>query len=112
MKGIQVYLHRQQVGAVIHALKAHGSWETAQRGGYRNLAVFPVQGSLRPADGQDQHYSMVLSEAVTDEYKIELVCEDEDVLALVEIIRNAAAIGRARSGWIFVFTIDQSFAIA
>ncbi len=112
MKAINVYLHRQQVGAVMHALKGQARWETAQHGGCRNLAVFPVQGSLRPADGQDQHYSMVLSEAVTDEYKIELVCDDEDTSALIDLIRGAAATGRAKSGWVFVFTIEQAVSLA
>ena len=107
MKALQVYVHRREVGAVMHALKEQARWASAQGGGCRNLAVFPVQGSLRPADAQDRHYSVVLSEAVTDEYKIELVCDDEDVTALIDIIRSAATTGRPNSGWIFAFNIEH-----
>ena len=112
MKEIQVYLHRHEVGAVMHALKQLARWETAEHGGCRNLAVFPVQGSLRTIGDQDQHYSMVLSESVTDEYKIELICDDEETAGLIDIIRTAAATGRNKSGWIFVSSIDRGISIS
>ena len=112
MKEIKAYLHRQQVASVIQALKDRNCWGEGEANACRNVAVYQVQGSLIPTDAHEEHYSMALAEVVTYEYKIELVCEDPETDALVDIVREAAARAGPRRGWIFVVNVEQGIAVS
>ncbi len=78
----------------------------------RNLAVIPVQSLLKAVDAKEQHYSIELAEAVINESKLELICEDHQVDELVEIIERAAHTGQAEAGWIYVSEIIQAVPVA
>lgn len=112
MKEIKVYLHRQRIAAVVEALREEGQCGFGDDSGCENLAVYAVQGSLKALNFQEQHYSVDLAEAVTFEYKLELVCEDEDVGRLIEIIRKAASTGRRKSATIFVLDIEHAISVS
>jgi nitrogen regulatory protein P-II 1 len=111
MKEIKAYLHRQQVAAVIQALKDSGCWGDASPNACHNVAIYQVQGSLSPASPQEEHYSIALAEIVTYEYKIELVCDDARVDSLLSIVSDAATSGRPRCGWIFVVDVERAIAV-
>ena len=79
MKEIKAYVHRSRIADVIAALKESPAWG-GERGGRRhNLAIYIVKGSLLPLDSNEQHYSMDLGDEVVNEYKLELLCEDNEV---------------------------------
>ena len=111
MKEIKAYIHNHRIADVIRALKESGLCNTDGTPGCRNLAVIPVKILLKAMDTQEQHYSIELAEAVINESKLELVCEDHQVDELVAIIGHAARTGQADAGWIYVTDIVSAAAI-
>ncbi|MEN9395853.1 MAG: hypothetical protein RLZ81_383 [Pseudomonadota bacterium] len=102
MKEIKAYVHRSRVADVIAALKDCPAWG-GERGARRhNLAMYMVKGTLVPLDSDEQHYSMDLGDEVVNEYKLELLCEDDEVDQLVAALHVAARTGQAVAGWITV----------
>ncbi|MDA8256870.1 MAG: P-II family nitrogen regulator, partial [Betaproteobacteria bacterium] len=67
---------------------------------------------LKAVDAKEQHYSIDLAEAVINESKLELICEDVQVDELVDIIGRAARTGQAEAGWIYVSDIIQAIPVA
>ena len=104
MKEIKAYIHNHRIADVIRALKESGQCGC-------NLAVVPAQGLLKAMDDREQHYSIELAEAVTNESKLELICEDHQMDALVDIIKRAARTGQAEAGWIYVSDIVAAIPI-
>ena len=111
MKEIKAYIHNHRIADVIRTLKESGLCNTDGTPGCRNLAVIPVKILLKAMDTQEQHYSIELAEAVINESKLELVCEDHQVDELVAIIGHAARTGQAEAGWIYVSDIVSAAAI-
>lgn len=108
MKEIKAYVHRSRVADVIAALKECPAWG-GERGGRRhNLAMYLVKGTLVPLDSDEQHYSIDLGDEVVNEYKLELLCEDEQVEALVAAIRDNALTGKSDAGWVYVTDVIQA----
>lgn len=105
MKEIKAYIHDNRIADVIDALKHEGLCDADGAAGCRNLNVVAVQSLLKPLHAQEQHYSVELAEPVIRQSKLELICEDHQVDALVRIIRRTAATGGTRSGWIVVHDV-------
>lgn len=112
MKEIKAYIHNHRIADVIHALKESGQCNANAGTGCRNLSVIPVQSLLKAVDAKEQHYSIDLAEAVINESKLELICEDVQVDELVDIIGRAARTGQAEAGWIYVSDIIQAIPVA
>ena len=110
MKEIKAYIHNHRIGDVIRALKESGQCNA--NAGCHNLGVIPVQSLLKAVDAKEQHYSIDLAEAVINESKLELICEDDQVDELVDIIGRAARTGQAEAGWIYVSDIIQAIPVA
>ena len=72
---------------------------------HHNLTAYRVKGSLAALDRLERHYSLDLGDAVINEYKLEFVCEDEDVDVLVAIIKRMAQTGGGASGWVYVVDV-------
>jgi nitrogen regulatory protein P-II 1 len=108
MKEIKAYVHRSRIADIVQALKESAPF--AGRGGARrhNLTAYQVKGSLTAFDRLERHYSLDLGDAVIDEYKLEFVCEDEDVDALVAIIKQTARTGLGASGWVYVVDVIRA----
>ena len=111
MKEVKAFIHKDRISEVIAALNASGFRSPDERTGCRNICVWPVQGLINPAEGEEQHYSMELAETIVREWKLELFCEDEQADQLVKIIAQAASIGRGIAGWIFVTEVVNSIPI-
>lgn len=108
MKEIKAYIHNHRIADVIRAVKESGLCNTDGTPGCRNLAVVPVKILLKAMDSKEQHYSIELAEAVINESKLELICEDHQVDELVAIIGHAARTGQAEAGWIYISDIIQA----
>ena len=102
MKEIKAYVHRERVADVIAAIKDCPAWGGAHR---HNLAAYVVKGSMVPLDSAERHYTMELGDEVINEYKLELLCEDDEVEPLKAAISAAAHTGQAVAGWITVIDL-------
>jgi len=109
MKEIKAYVHRHCVAGVLHAVKDH--FADRREEGCRNLCVYSIHGLLRPTDHSERHYSMDLAEAVTEEAKIELLCEEAEVGQIVSLIERHARTGDCEAGWVVVSDVNVAFPI-
>ena len=91
MKEIKAFIHQHRAADAIQALKAAGR--------VGNLFITIGQGML------------VAMDAVIRECKLELLCEDEQVDALVTVIRNHTQTGKPDAGWIYVTDVIQAIPV-
>lgn len=108
MKEIKAYIHNHRIADVIRALREYGQCSS---GGCRNLNVTAVQSLLKAVDPGERHYSLKLAEAVIEESRLELICDDGEVEELARIIEYAARTGQAEAGWIYVSDITAAIPI-
>jgi nitrogen regulatory protein P-II 1 len=102
MKEIKAYVHGNRIGDVIAAVESSGLMAQGTLRGIRNINVTTVHSLLKPIDVAEQRYSVALGEAVIDEVRFELVCEDDQVDELVALIERTARTGQKLAGWIVV----------
>lgn len=102
MKEIRAYIHRDRVGDVISALKNAGTWGGARGDARHSLAAYLVRGLVASPFGPERHYSLDLGDEVINEYKLELICPDEEADELVKVILASARTGSVEAGWITV----------
>lgn len=103
MKVIKAFIHQHRAADVIQALKAVG--------GVSNLFITTGRGMLVAMDAGEQHYSMDLADTVIEERKLELLCEDEQVDALVAIVCRHARTGKPDAGWVYVTDVIQAIPV-
>lgn len=97
MKEIKAFIHVRRAADVLQALKE------AEAHGIRinNLAVFPVQALLKESSAGETRYSLEFGEVI-NEVKVELLCPDDVVAPLVELIKRLAQTGGHEEGWVVV----------
>lgn len=108
MKEIKAYVHRNRIADVIDAVEGSGLIARTSVPGVRNINVTSVHSLLKPVDTIEQQYSVELGEAVVSEVRLELVCEDDQVTPLVDLIEKTARTGQAVAGWIVVTDIIEA----
>lgn len=107
MREIKAFIHAHRVSDVLQALK-----EVDMNGAQiSNFAVFPVQALLHSTELKKARYSVDFGETVINEFKIELLCPDEAVTALVEVIQRVGHTGDHEEGWIIVTDILSAIPI-
>jgi len=106
MKEIKAFVHRNRVADIIHALR-----NARFCGGNCNLSAVDVAGMLQDLDTQEKNFSLELGEEVTNEVKLELVCEDERADEAVRIIRENGRTGQEIAGWVYVIDIGTAYPI-
>lgn len=111
MKEIKAYVHRERIADVIAAIKNCPAWGGVAGARRHNLAVYVVKGSLVPLDSHERHYAMDLGDEVINEYKLELLCEESEVDALVAALVDAARTGQAVAGWVTVTDLSRAVPI-
>ncbi len=102
MKEIKAFIHQHRAADVIQGLKTVGVC---------NLFVTNGHGLLAAQDADEQHYSMDLATAVIRECKLELLCEDGQADAMVQVIRDNARTGKPDAGWIYVNDVVQAIPV-
>jgi len=108
VKELKAYVHRDRVADVVAALKESTAWGGQGGDASHNLAAYIVRSVVSAPDGQDRHYSTDLGDEIVNEYKLELICPDEEVDELVRVISAAALTGRSMGGWITVGSLDHA----
>lgn len=111
MKEIKAFIHKARIAAVVEALKAANIGATGHPGGVRNVNVASIQSLLPAIDSREQRYSMDLAEPVIEEYKLELLCADDEAEALAKIIAAAGRTGQAEAGWVYVTSVESALQI-
>ena len=113
MKEIKAFIPVRRIAGVAEALRMSNICDiSSSTAGCHNITVSHVQRLLTSDDPALQRYSVDLAELVIPEAKLELVCADELVDELVNVIAKAARTGRARVGWIFVSDVARSVEIS
>lgn len=105
MKEIKAFIRSHRIAAVVEALKKSGHCGLDEQSGCRNLSVFAVKEVRKAADIRDQHYSLELGQEVINDFKLELLCEDQQVDELVKIIQSVGYVRGSVAGWIYVTDI-------
>ncbi|MDZ4141554.1 MAG: P-II family nitrogen regulator [Methylotenera sp.] len=101
MKEIKAFIHAHRVADVLQALKEVDMSEAQ----ISNFAVFPVQALLHDTELKEARYSVNFGETVINEFKIEILCHEEAVANLVEIIQRVGHASDHEDGWIIVTDI-------
>ncbi len=111
MKEIKAYIHKYRIADVIQALKDAGHLDEKGSCGCRHLFVHAGHGVLKSSDKHEQRYSVDLAESVIDEYKLELLCDEEHVDEMVAAIRQATHPGGNDASWIVVSEVTSAIQI-
>ena len=113
MKEIKAFIHPHRTAVVIQALRESGLFDTqAGLGRCWHVVVSQVQCVQSVQDATQQHYSVELGEPVVPQTRLELVCTDEAVDTLVDLIVSTGHTGLACSGWVHVHALEKRIAIA
>lgn len=102
MKEVKAFVHRGRVADIVHAL---------EQAGFRHLSVIDVKGLLRALSDREQNYSITIGNRVTNEVKLEVVCEDDLAARAVELIRLHGRTGQTEGGWVYQSTVDHAWPI-
>ncbi|MFQ5585355.1 MAG: P-II family nitrogen regulator [Thermodesulfobacteriota bacterium] len=102
MKEIKAYMRLKKVEEVIHTL---------EDAGVPGFTVIEVKGLGKASVPEQEQYSIEFAEMVSTIAKLEVVCNDEDVERLVNVIRETAYTGHRGDGMIFVSGIDNAVKI-
>lgn len=98
MKIVTAFVHRGRVSDIVHALEAAG---------FRYLTVIDVKGLLNAISAVEEYYSIELGEKVTDEVKLELICEDDKAAHAVALIRQHGRTGQVIAGLAYVTPVES-----
>ena len=102
MKEIKAYIRLDKAEDVIHAL---------EKAGVPGLTAIEVKAVGAYIDSTHAKYSLSYIERVSPITKLEIVCKDEDVERLVDVITKKACTGRKGDGMIFVSDINSAIKI-
>lgn len=110
MKEIKAFIHKNRIAAVIEALQV-ADIAAGHIPGLRNINAAVVQSLLKPVDSREQRYAMNLAAPVIEEYKLELLCQDNEAERMVQVIVEAARTGQVEAGWVYVTEVGQAMQI-
>ena len=100
MKSIVAYIQPFMLEKVADALRA---------GNIHGVTVIRCEGFGRRIDGKTPHYEDAAVElGYAPKVKIEIVCRNAEVPAIVQIIRDSAHTGRYGDGKIFVASVEEA----
>ena len=102
MKELKIYLRKNRVDAVVHALREAGI-------GHMTITHVHTLGSL--ADPEHVRISFETGTTYTEHAKLELVCAESDVDVLIQAIEASARTDEQGDGIIFVSPVDRAVKI-
>ncbi len=102
MKEIKAYIRKEQAEIVIRKLELAG---------ITGMTVLDANALSQWADKESFSYSIDLVQKYSTVIKIELICNDNQVDKLTEVITKYGHTGKSGDGWIFVSNIEKSIRI-
>lgn len=101
----------KQINALVHHIRSAAVVDALRDAGVTNITLLDVKGTLKPLSESEQEYSLKAGLVVISEVRISLVCEDDDVTRITEIIRQTGRIGASISGWVYVSSLELALPI-
>ncbi len=101
MKEIKAYMREFKAEEVINSL---------EEAGVPGITVINMRSTGKNIP-EDASYSIDFCEKIASIAKIEVVCSDEDVVKLVDIIQKTAYTGQKGDGMIFITNIEHAIKI-
>lgn len=102
MKEIKAYIRKEQAEIVIRKLEIAG---------ITGMTVLDANALSQWADEESFSYSIDLVQKYSTVIKIELICNENQVDKLTEVIRKYGYTGKSGDGWIFVSNIEKAIRI-
>ncbi len=102
MKEIKAYIRCRKAEEVISALENNG---------VQGITLIDVMGVGHMATPGNTKYSIKCIQKYSEISKLEVVCQDEDVHKIVELIRKHAYTGMHGDGMIFVTPVEMAIKI-
>ncbi len=102
MKEIKAYIRKEQAEIVIRKL---------EMAGVTGMTVLDANALSQWADQESFSYSIDLVQKYSTVVKIELICNDDQVDQLTDVIQKYGHTGRSGDGWIFVSDIRKAIRI-
>jgi nitrogen regulatory protein P-II 1 len=102
MKEVKAFLRCQKVETVIEAL---------EDAGIDGITLIDVMGLGPLADPDTAKYSVACVDRYSDVAKLEVVCSDDDVHRVVELVRSTAYTGMPGDGIVFVSPVEMAVKI-
>lgn len=102
MKEVKAYIRHNMVGKVIEALEQEG---------FRDMTLLDGKGITTGIPGEESHYSLEMAEKYMNVVKLEIICQDQNVERIVEIIQVNARTGRKGDGLVFVTPVERAVRI-
>jgi nitrogen regulatory protein PII len=98
MKEIKITLRKDRLAAVIRAMR---------EAGVPQLMVSHCHCLGAAVDPTDYRMSMEEESAYTEKARLELICEDDAVAEIVDIVRSHAATGQQGDGLIVIRDVER-----
>ncbi len=102
MKEIKAYIRCRKAEEVVNALEDTG---------IRGMTLIDVMGVGQLADPNTAKYSVRCVEKFSEISKLEIVCRDEMVQRILEIVRQTAFTGMNGDGMIYVTPVEMAVKI-
>lgn len=102
MKEIKAYIRREKADIVIEKL---------EDAGVKGMTVIDVYALCEWADKENFSFSIEFVEKYSKVIKLEIVCNDDEVDRLVDVIAKYGHTGNSGDGMIFTSTVDSSLKI-
>lgn len=96
MKEIKAFVHRGRAADIVHGLLEKG---------FDQISLVDVKGTLEALTERETEYSVEFGRSIITEVKIEVVCADTEVAAVLDIFRAHAKSARG-PGWVYVSDIE------
>lgn len=102
MKEIKAYIRKERADLVIKKL---------EESGVKGMTVLLVNALAEWADKESFSFSIEYVQKYSTVVKIELICSDEEVDKLTEIVTQHAHTGKSGDGWVFISSVDKAVRI-
>ena len=101
----------KEVKAFIRAIKVDEVVQELEKEGVHDMTINDVMGVSKDIDPQNAKFSIKLLSQYSSFAKVELVCTDDNVHKIVEILRHAAYTGQQGDGIIYVTAVEMAVKI-
>jgi len=102
MKEIKAYIRHERAEKIIREL---------EKAGVKGMTVLDANALAEWADEKAFSYSISYVQKYSSVVKIELICNDEDMEKLVNVIAKYGQTKQSGDGWVFVSNIEKSIRI-
>ena len=108
MKAIKAFVDSHNIADRTAESQKFGQCDLSATSKCRNLTVFALTGILKADYVKERRYSVARAQEVTEELKVDLLCEDAEVDQLIEVIQRSARTTHGYGGWIYVTDIYRA----